>query len=104
MPNFKNLPDISYESDESEIETYDDQKDVDFEGPPSSKSGFSQQELNVLIRDLGLTKKSSELLASRSVCYQIQKLQCISKEKRIFLFFSLKRTNLSFVTMLEDCC
>ena len=42
-----------------------DRSDSDFAGPSSTAQKFNQPELNDLIRDLNLSKESSELLASR---------------------------------------
>ncbi|KAK9881157.1 hypothetical protein WA026_014507 [Henosepilachna vigintioctopunctata] len=43
-----------------------DHSDKDFEVEDDSvRRGFNQNELNNLVRDLGLSKKASELLASR---------------------------------------
>ncbi|KAI6651114.1 hypothetical protein LOD99_5465 [Oopsacas minuta] len=48
-----------------EVNDHDYEYDVDFQGPSSEPSLFNQAELNDLIRDLNLSKESSELLASR---------------------------------------
>ena len=42
-----------------------EESDSDFAGPSSTAQNFNQDELNDLIRDLNLSKESSELLASR---------------------------------------
>ncbi|KAI6651424.1 hypothetical protein LOD99_5231 [Oopsacas minuta] len=48
-----------------EVNDHDCEHDVDFQGPSSEPSLFNQAELNDLIRDLDLSKESSELLPSR---------------------------------------
>ena len=60
IPVFKSIPDIS-DDENSSIPTEDEEfyMDVDVPNP------FTQKELNDLVRDLGLSKSSSELLASR---------------------------------------
>lgn len=68
VPVYKELPSASAE--ESEISATDDsQRSIHYSA--SSETGdsapqfFAQKDLNDLIRDLGLSKESSELLASR---------------------------------------
>ncbi|GBM57445.1 hypothetical protein AVEN_24216-1 [Araneus ventricosus] len=62
---FKELPSLEiqkYESGEDRSDTNDE----DFEIEDNSvRKGFQQHELNDLARDLGLSEKASELLASR---------------------------------------
>ena len=66
IPEFSCLPELSEEEQETaEIESCTDQNDDDFQGSSPAPSRFSQHELNDLVRDLNLPKKSSELLASR---------------------------------------
>ncbi|KAI6650066.1 hypothetical protein LOD99_6281 [Oopsacas minuta] len=48
-----------------EVKDHDCEYDADFQDPSSEPSLFNQPELNDLIRDLDLSKASSELLASR---------------------------------------
>lgn len=65
VPVFKEVP--SFEIQEYECgEDRSDINDEDFEIENNSvRKGFDQHELNDLARDLGLSKKASELLASR---------------------------------------
>ena len=71
VPVFKGLPELElprFEEDQASVLSTDSSEDnvsnVDF--PPSSLPQiFSQAELNDLIRDLNLSKKSSKLLTSR---------------------------------------
>ncbi|KAK5649680.1 hypothetical protein RI129_000709 [Pyrocoelia pectoralis] len=69
IPSFSSLP--SLPEDDAALPTFDEiqcmssENDSDFEADLSSPQRFNQQELNDLIRDLNLSKESSELLASR---------------------------------------
>ena len=71
-------------SDGDDTQNHDMHNDPDIQLPPDDSSSanddpitacqqFSQPELNDLVRDLGLSKKSAELLASR---LQEKKLTC----------------------------
>ena len=63
VPIFKHLPPVT---DESSVEERSDSNDVDFEPrEDSERRGFDQPELNDLARELPLSKKASEFLASR---------------------------------------
>ena len=106
VPIFTSLSESSEEEDDS-AESYAEQNDSDFAGPSSVATGFNQAELNDLIRDLSLPKKSSELLASRvaeKYCLlREQKSHSITKEKKISCHSSQQKTNLFFAPMLKDC-
>ena len=71
IPLFKSLPDLSEDEtvDDDAGENLDlcqgDQEDQDYENMSSELKKFNQGELNDLVRDLNLPKKSAELLASR---------------------------------------
>ena len=70
IPEFKKLPDLSIdehsEEEQQDYKELTDFDDDDEEFPCSSTSVlFDQQNLSDLIRDLSLSKESSELLASR---------------------------------------
>ena len=70
IPEFKKLPDLSIdehsEEEQQDYKELTDFDDDDEEFPCSSTSIlFDQQNLSDLIRDLSLSKESSELLASR---------------------------------------
>ena len=66
IPTFSCLPEFSENEDLSQMEgSKSDRSDSDFAGPSSTAQKFNQPELNDLIRDLNLSKESSELLASR---------------------------------------
>lgn len=65
VPVFKELPSLEiqeYESGEDRSDPYDEDFEIEHD---SVRKGFDQHELNDLARDLGLSKKASELLASR---------------------------------------
>ncbi|KAI6653849.1 hypothetical protein LOD99_3351 [Oopsacas minuta] len=62
---FLGLYDDEDGANSDEVNDHDCEYDVDFQGPSSEPSLFNQAELNDLIRDLDLSKESSELLASR---------------------------------------
>lgn len=68
IPTFSNLPMLledDSDTSSNEVQFQKCEGDSDFEGPLASPQRFSQQELNDLVRDLNLSKESSELLASR---------------------------------------
>ena len=67
IPTFSQLAELSEDTpSSSDIEcNRSGESDSDFVGASSSVQRFSQQELSDLIRDLNLSKESSELLASR---------------------------------------
>ena len=67
MPFFKELPDVPNENVGVSFEEQDDLNDNDFIPKSSEPILFNQEELNDLIRDLTLSKESSELLASRLI-------------------------------------
>lgn len=65
VPVFQELPSLEiqeYESSEDRRDSTDEEFKVSND---SVRKGFNQHELNDLVRDLGLSKKASELLASR---------------------------------------
>ncbi|KAK9696588.1 hypothetical protein QE152_g31482 [Popillia japonica] len=64
-PVFKELPSLEiqkYESGEHRSDSYDEDFEIEDD---SVRKGFDQLELNDLARDLGLSIRASELLASR---------------------------------------
>ena len=65
FPVFKELPDVPNENLDVSFEEEDDLNDNDFVPKSSEPILFNQDELSNLIRDLNLSKESSELLASR---------------------------------------
>ena len=65
IPVFKELPDVPNENLDVSFEEEDDLNDNDFVPKSSEPILFNQDELSNLIRDLNLSKESSELLASR---------------------------------------
>ncbi|GBO30867.1 hypothetical protein AVEN_218441-1 [Araneus ventricosus] len=70
VPVFKELPSLEIQEYESG-EDRSDPNDEDFEIEDDSvRNGFEQHELNDLARDLELSKKASELLASRKLTSQ----------------------------------
>lgn len=63
VPVFEHLPPLE---DLIDVEERSDSNDADFDiHEDSVRRGFDQHELNDLARDLGLSKKASEILASR---------------------------------------
>ena len=69
VPIFTEFLGLYNDEDDVNLEEFNDhdcEYDVDFQGSSSEPSLFNQEELNDLIRDLDLSKESSELLASRS--------------------------------------
>ena len=63
VPVFEQLPPLEYLSD---VEERSNSNDTDFEiHEDSVRRGFDYHELNDLVCDLGLSKKASEILASR---------------------------------------
>ncbi|GBN60254.1 hypothetical protein AVEN_141027-1 [Araneus ventricosus] len=65
VPVFKELPSLEikeYQSGEGRSDPNDDDFEIEHD---FVRKGFKQHELNELARDLGLSKKASELLASR---------------------------------------
>ena len=82
VPVFKGLPEFelhSSEEDQAFVLSTDSNEDTvsDVSFPPSLLPQLFSQKLNVLIRDLNLSKESSELLASRL------------KEKKIYFTLEL---------------
>ena len=65
IPVFKELPDVPNENLDVNFEENDDLNDNDFVPKSSEPILFNPEELSNLIRDLNLSKESSELLASR---------------------------------------
>lgn len=68
IPAFSCLPELSENESHMSVDTQanrSDESDSDFVGPSTAAQNFNQHELNDLIRDLNLSKESSELLASR---------------------------------------
>ena len=67
VPTFTQLEELSQEdeSSTSAVNSTREHGDSDFKGTSSVVEVFSQPELNDLIRDLKLSKKSAELLVSR---------------------------------------
>ena len=65
IPVFKELPDVPNENLDVNFEENDDLNDNDFVPKSSEPILFNQDELSNLIRDLNLSKESSELLASQ---------------------------------------
>ena len=63
VPVFKQLPHLE---DLSDVEERSDSNDADFDiHQDPVRRGFDQHELNHFARDLGLSKKASEILSSR---------------------------------------
>ena len=63
VPVFKQLPHLE---DLSDVEECSDRNDADFDiHQDPVRRGFDQHELNHFARDLGLSKKASEILSSR---------------------------------------
>ncbi|CAH1112977.1 unnamed protein product [Psylliodes chrysocephalus] len=65
VPVCTTLPDGSILKVEEIEDQYSNSSESEYEGIQSTPQQFSQEELNDLIRDLGLSKQASELLASR---------------------------------------
>ena len=65
IPIFKELPDVPNEHLDASFEEQVDLNENDFVSKSSEPILFNQEELSDLIRDLNLSKESSELLASR---------------------------------------
>lgn len=93
VPIFTSLPESPEEEDDS-TESYSEGNDSDFPGPSSVSSGFSQAELNDLIRDLSLPKKSSELLASR-----LAEKQCLLPGTKVTVYRKRETDFLPFFTV-----
>ena len=68
-------------------------KKTDFEGSSTPKSGFCQEELNDLIRGFGLTKKLSELLASR-----LAEKNCLLPDTKIVVYRKREKEFLVYLT------
>ena len=65
IPVFEKLPDEPNENLDVSFQEQDNLNDNDFVPKSSEPILFNQEELSDLIRDLNLSKESSELLASR---------------------------------------
>ncbi|QQP48572.1 Uncharacterized protein FKW44_008934, partial [Caligus rogercresseyi] len=68
VPVFESFPDVTDDERATELLQCDglhNHDDRDFEGTTSQPKQFNRGELNDLVRDLNLPKKSAELLASR---------------------------------------
>lgn len=80
-----------------DVEMIDIQSDSDSEfeycSATATVRGFSQGELNDLIRDLNLSKKSAELLASR-----LKEKQCLQPEVNITSYRTREETILPYIT------
>ena len=59
---FLGLYDDEDDANSEEVNDYDCEYDVDFQGSSSEPSLFNQEELNDLIRDLDLSKKSTAIM------------------------------------------
>ncbi|KAK4321206.1 hypothetical protein Pmani_007978 [Petrolisthes manimaculis] len=88
-PIFTQLASVESDSEcDTEVteESTNRNSDSDFGGISTEQQTFSQAELNDLVRDLGLSKKLSELLASRLKDKNLLKIDTIdtfASEKRI---------------------
>lgn len=66
IPTFHQLPELCEDENFPSDRSSDaNESDSDYEGTSSVPQRFNQNELNDLTRDLNLSKKASELLASR---------------------------------------
>ena len=101
IPVFKELPDVPSENLDVSFEEQGDLNDNDSVPKSSEPILFNQEELSDLIRDLNLSKKSSELLASRlmieTLCNSVQKLLSTEQEMTNFSDFLRNYQILSFV-------
>ncbi|CAH1104021.1 unnamed protein product [Psylliodes chrysocephalus] len=64
VPVCTTLPDVSMLEVEEIEDQYSNSSESEYKGIQSTPQQFSQEELNDLIRDLGLSKQTSQLLAS----------------------------------------
>lgn len=91
VPVFQELPSLEIQEDAS-VEDRSDRSDEDFKGDDDTvRKGFNQHELNDLVRDLGLSKKASELLASR-----LHEKNLLEKGAKITYFRSRESAFLQF--------
>lgn len=91
VPVFQALPSLEIQEYDS-TEDRSDSDDEDFEVDNDSvRKGFNQHELNDLVRDLGLSKKASELLASR-----LQEKNLLEKGAKVTYFRSRESAFLQY--------
>ncbi|GBP69798.1 hypothetical protein EVAR_51961_1 [Eumeta japonica] len=74
-----------------DIEEKIESSDSDFEYDLKAPELFNQTDLNDLIRDLGLSKSASEILASR-----LKERNLVTKETRISYYRTRKRNLLKY--------
>ncbi|XP_076031939.1 uncharacterized protein LOC143019842 [Oratosquilla oratoria] len=96
-PIFTQLASVESDSEcDTEVtEESTNRNDLDFAGISTEPETFSQAELNDLVRDLGLSKKLSELLASRLKDKNLLKIDTKvtffrNREKNLLQFFDSK--------------
>lgn len=89
VPVFKQLPPLE---DLRAVEERSDSNDADFEiHEDSVRRGFDQHKLNDLARDLGLSKKASEILASR-----LNERNLLEQEVKVSYFRTRESTFLQY--------
>ena len=92
----KELPDVSDE-DVSSIEVQEEEKGADVDFEYDTRQRFSQQELNDPVRDLGLSKLSAQLMASK-----LREKSLLSSSTRISFYRNRHQENLRFFCEEKD--
>ncbi|XP_071052774.1 uncharacterized protein [Onthophagus taurus] len=98
-PQFTSLPGDCYDDVEmlDVSSSSEHSSESEFEESSPTRKGFSQSELNDLIRDLNLSKKSAELLASR-----LKEKHCLHPGVSITSYRTRERDILPYFTNLND--
>lgn len=104
VPVFTELPSLEDESDTCESDgSHGHESDTDFVDTSTKERGnFNQAELNDLVRDLGLSKELSELLASR-----LKEKNMLHKETNVTFYRNREKSLLAFFKTDKDfvyCC
>lgn len=104
VPSFTCLAELSEEECISSSES-NRQDDIDFEGISSAPQLFQQSQLNDLVRDLNLSKKSAELLASRlaekNLLYPETKVSYYRTRETEFVHFFSEENSFVFCNNVE---
>ena len=97
VPTFTHLPELESDQFEDWMKCLDsgtsNSSGSEFEGSSSIQTQFNQSELSDLVRDLGLSKELSEVLASR-----LNEKNCLSPRTKITFYRNRKQKLLQYFT------
>lgn len=98
VPVYTTLPDVLMAEEEEEIKDQHSSSGSEYEQEiQSTPQQFSQEELNDLIRDLGLSKQASELLASR-----LKEKNCLQPDIKITIYRTREVKLVPYFSQDED--